>query len=64
MSTVKINVCVDEKTKAAVEAILDEMGLTMTAAINVYLKRILIEQGIPFELNIRNAECDQNCRNG
>ena len=51
MTTAKINVCVDAQTKAAVEALLDEMGLTMTAAINIYLKRILLERGIPFELS-------------
>lgn len=53
MATTKINVCVDENTKQAVEALLDDMGLTMTAAINIYLKRILMEQGIPFEVSAR-----------
>ena len=53
MATAKINVCVDEKTKRDVEVLLDEMGLNMTAAINMYLKRILIEQGIPFEVSAR-----------
>ena len=38
MATAKINVCVDEGTKQAVEVLLDEMGLSMTAAINMYLK--------------------------
>lgn len=53
MATVKINVCVDERTKREVEMLLDDMGLTMTAAINMYLKRILIERGIPFEVSAR-----------
>ena len=35
MATAKINVCVDEKTKREAEALLDKMGLTMTAAINM-----------------------------
>ena len=51
MATAKINVCVDEKTKREAEALLDKMGLTMTAAINMYLKRIILEQGIPFEVS-------------
>ena len=53
MATAKINVCVDEGTKQAVEVLLDEMGLSMTAAINMYLKRILMEQGIPFDVSAR-----------
>lgn len=53
MASAKINVSVDEGTKKAAEVLLDEMGLTMTAAINMYLKRILIEQGIPFDVNAR-----------
>ena len=53
MATAKINVCVDERTKKDAEELLDEMGLTMTSAINMYLKRIIIEQGIPFEVSAR-----------
>ena len=53
MDSAKINVNVDKGTKEAVEVLLDEMGLTMTAAINMYLKRILLEQGIPFDVNVR-----------
>ena len=53
MSTVKINVCTDAATKAEVERLLADMGLTMTAAINMYLKRILLEGGIPFDVTTR-----------
>ncbi len=53
MATTKINVTVDEKTKQAVETLLDEMGLNMTSAINIYLKKILIEQRIPFEVSAK-----------
>jgi DNA-damage-inducible protein J len=53
MATAKINVCVDEGTKRAAEAVLDEMGLTMTAAINMYLKRIVRDEAIPFEVTAR-----------
>ena len=51
--TVKINVCTDLNTKRQVEEILSDIGLNMTAAINIYLKRILMEGGIPFELTTR-----------
>ena len=51
--TVKINICTDANTKRQVEEILSDMGLNMTAAINIYLKRILMEGGIPFELTTK-----------
>ncbi len=53
MATAKINVAVDERTKQEVEVLLEEMGLTMTSAINIYLKRILMEQGIPFDVSVK-----------
>lgn len=53
MATAKINVAVDERTKQEVEILLDEMGLNMTAAINIYLKRIIVEQGIPFDISLK-----------
>lgn len=53
MATTKINVSVDERTKKEVEILLDEMGLNMTTAINIYLKRILMEQSIPFEVSAK-----------
>lgn len=55
MNTVKINVCTDATTKAEAENLLSAMGLTMTAAINMYLKRIVMEGGIPFDVTTRVA---------
>lgn len=53
MASAKINVNVDVETKKEAEKVLDAMGLTMTAAINIYLKRILLEGGIPFDVTTR-----------
>ena len=53
MNTVKINVCTDAETKAEAESLLAEMGLTMSAAINMYLKKIILEGGIPFEVTTK-----------
>lgn len=53
MATAKINVCTDEQTKKEVEIILADMGLNMTTAINMYLKRIQMEGGIPFAVTTR-----------
>ena len=41
---------VDDDVKRDAEQVLDDIGLSMSAAINVFLKRIAREQRIPFEL--------------
>lgn len=58
MATTKINVCVDENTKKEVELLLNDMGLNMTTAITMYLKRIIMEQGIPFDVSARIPNAD------
>lgn len=58
METVKVNVNVDRDTKEASERLFKALGLNMSAAVNMFLKRALLERGIPFsvDLNIPNAE--------
>lgn len=58
METVKVNVNVDKDTKEAAEKLFKELGLNMSTAINMFLKRSLLERGIPFlvDLNVPNAE--------
>jgi DNA-damage-inducible protein J len=41
---------VDEQLKHDVEDILKEIGLNTSQAINIFLKKIVAEHGIPFEL--------------
>lgn len=50
METSKINVCVDKDTKQEAEMLFNELGLTMSAAINIFLKKVLMEQGLPFKV--------------
>jgi len=42
--------------KNQVEDIFKKLGLTTTAAINLFYHHVLINNGIPFELKIPNAE--------
>lgn len=56
MASAKINVNIDAETKKAVEEVLETMGLNMTTAINMYLKRILMEGGIPFDVTTRVSD--------
>ena len=48
---VQISVRVDEDVKRNAEKILDDIGLSMSTAINVFLKTVAREKRIPFELS-------------
>ncbi len=58
MTTVKINFCTDEQTKIAAEALFDNLGMSMTTALNIFLKRAILVRGIPFPVSekVTNAE--------
>lgn len=43
---------VDPETKEQAEAILDRLGIPMSNAIGMFLKQIVIQKGIPFEMKL------------
>ena len=45
----QISLRVDDDVKRGAEEIFDEIGLSMSAAINVFLKKVAREKRIPFE---------------
>lgn len=47
---------VEPELKASVEDILEHLGLTTSQAITLFLKQIELQKGIPFRVNIPNAE--------
>jgi DNA-damage-inducible protein J len=49
-----LHVRVDERDKTVASAALAAMGLTLSEAVRVYLKRIAVEGAIPFALKIPN----------
>lgn len=48
--TSAINVQVDSATKQEATAILNDLGLSMSAAINLFLKQVVKKDGLPFEV--------------
>ncbi len=50
MATTNINVRVDTELKQAAEALFDDLGLNMSAAITMFLKSAVSHDGIPFEV--------------
>ena len=47
----QISLRVDDDVKRGAEKALDDIGLSMSAAINVFLKKVARERRIPFELS-------------
>ena len=45
-----ISLRVDDELKRSAERTLDDIGLSMSAAINIFLKTVVRENRIPFEL--------------
>lgn len=50
--TSSMHIRVEPKVKEEVEKILNTLGMTSTEAINIYLKQIILNAGIPFEIKM------------
>lgn len=55
-NTINVNIRVDEDVKRQTEALLTEMGLNMTTAVNMFLRQVLRTGGIPFEVTARKDD--------
>lgn len=51
-----INIYVNDEVKKEAETIFKSLGLNMSVAINLFLKKCINEKGIPFDLKIPNRE--------
>ena len=54
--TATVRARIDAELKHNVEQILSQIGMSTSQAINLFMKRIERERGIPFELKIPNDE--------
>lgn len=50
MSTKSVNFRVDEKLKTQAEILLDEMGLSMSSALNLFLQQMVNRRALPFTI--------------
>ena len=55
-STAMVHVRVDEETKERAAQALAEVGLSVSDAVRLFLRRVVIEQGMPISLKLPNAE--------
>lgn len=48
--TANINIRIDPETKSSAEALFSSFGITVTDAINIFLRKSIMEGGLPFEM--------------
>lgn len=50
MSKVSTNISIDSETKAKAQEMLADLGMDLSTAVNIFLKQMLYEGGIPFAI--------------
>jgi DNA-damage-inducible protein J len=53
MESTNLNIRTDKQTKIMSEKIFEELGINMTTAINIFLREVIRENGIPFSLTLK-----------
>lgn len=51
-----LHVRIDDETKEKAAATLGGMGLSVSDAVRLFLRRVVADQAFPFELKVPNAE--------
>lgn len=49
---------IEPEVKKEATVILDELGLSMSAAVNAFLKALVREGGMPFEMKVKTSASD------
>ena len=56
VKTEMIHARIEPKLKRSTERIFSEIGISTTEAIRLFLKQVELHRGLPFAVNIPNAE--------
>ena len=52
MSTTNLNIRIDKETKEQADRLFIELGLNMSSAIIIFLRTVIRENGIPFDIRL------------
>jgi len=58
-STKMIHIRVDDSVKEQATVALAAVGLSLSDGVRLFLKRVVIEQALPFELKVPNVETQE-----
>jgi len=59
IKTSAVTVRLDPKVKSDAQAVFDDLGITTTQAISLFLKQVSLRKGLPFPVEIPNEETIQ-----
>ena len=60
MAQTLINLRIDEDIKKSMEEVCRELGITMSAAFNIFARKMIREKRIPFEVSINPFYSESN----
>ena len=64
MAKVSTNITIDAETKARAQVLLADLGLDLSTAVNIFLRQMVYENAIPFEIRRSSADANRNEREG
>lgn len=53
-----LNIRTEKEIKESAEIVLSQLGFTMSAAVNIFLRQVIRENGIPFELKLKEPNTE------
>ena len=56
MAQTNLTIRIDEQIKQDIETLFDQLGLSISGAINIFFRQALREQAIPFSIRAKTAE--------
>ena len=54
-----LNVKIDRSVKAEADFIANAMGMTLSTAINIFVRQMVNERAIPFKIRLSGSEVEQ-----
>lgn len=48
--TIPTQIRIEDETKKQASKVLDGLGLNLSGAVNIFLKQVILQNGIPFEV--------------
>ncbi len=58
MAKVSTNISIDADTKAQAQELLADLGLDLSTAVNIFLRQMVRENAIPFEVKRRSEHAE------
>lgn len=62
MAQTLINIRIDEEVKKSMEEICKELGITMSAAFNIFARKMTREKRIPFDVSVDPFYSENNMK--